>query len=92
MKMDFWEKTNYTDGVPETYTKQLPEKKICDFWVYMPFKLMLYNEINLSVRFQDSSSHVWEHSRFIIGTVIKQTLLHKEALLGKNKIMYSALF
>ena len=53
---------------------------------------MLYNEINLSVRFQDSFSHVWEHSRFIIGTVIKQTLLHKEALLGKNKIMYSALF
>ena len=55
---------------------------------------MLYNEINLSVRFQDSSSHVWEHSRFIIGTVIKQTLVHKEeeALLGKNKIMYSALF
>ena len=43
---------------------------------------MLYNEINLSVRFQDSSSHVWEHSRFIIGTVIKQTLLHKEALLA----------
>ena len=55
-------------------------------------KLTLYNEINLSVRFQDSFSHVWEHSRFIIGTVIKQTLLHKEALLGKNKIMYSALF
>ena len=54
-------------------------------------KLMLYNEINLSVRFQDSFSHVWEHSRFIIGTVIKQTLSHKEAL-GKNKIMYSALF
>ena len=38
MKMDFWEKTNYTDGVPETYTKQLREKKMCDFWVYMPFK------------------------------------------------------
>ena len=55
-------------------------------------KLMLYNEINLSVRFQDYFSHVWEHSRFIIQTVIKQTLLHKEALLGKNKIMYSALF
>ena len=55
-------------------------------------KLMLYNEINLSVRLQDSFSQVWEHSRFIIGTVIKQTLLHKEALLGKNKIMYSALF
>ena len=55
-------------------------------------KLMLYNEINLSVRFQDSSCHVWEHSRFIIGTVIKQSLVHKEALLGKNKIMYSALF
>ena len=36
--MDFWEKTNYTDGVPETYTKQLREKKMCDFWVYMPFK------------------------------------------------------
>ena len=30
--------------------------------------------------------------RFIIGTVIKQTLLHKKALLGKNTIMYSALF
>ena len=43
-------------------------------------KLMLYNEINLSVRFQDYFSHVWEHSRFIIQTVIKQTLLHKEAL------------
>ena len=55
-------------------------------------KLMLYNEINLSVRFQDSFSHVWEHSRLIIGTVIEQTLLHKEALLGKNKIFYSALF
>ena len=55
-------------------------------------KLMLYNEINLSVRFQDYFSHVWEHSRFIIQTVIKQTLLRKEALLGKNKIMYSALF
>ena len=41
---------------------------------------MLYNEINLSVRFQDYFSHVWEHSRFIIQTVIKQTLLHKEAL------------
>ena len=39
MKMDFWEETNYTDGVPETYTKQLREKKMCDFWVYMPFKL-----------------------------------------------------
>ena len=26
--------------------------------------------INLSVRFQDSFSNVWEHSRFIIGTVI----------------------
>ena len=51
-------------------------------------KLMLYNEINLSVRFQDYFSHVWEHSRFIIQTVIKQTLLHKGALLGKNKIMY----
>ena len=38
MKMDFWEKTNYTDGVPETHTKQR-EKKMCDFWVYMPFKL-----------------------------------------------------
>ena len=25
-------------------------------------------------------------------TVIKQTLLHKEALLGKIKVMYSALF
>lgn len=37
MKMDFGEKTNYTDGVPETYTKQLREKKMCDFWVYMPF-------------------------------------------------------
>ena len=61
---------------------------------YMPqfLKLMLYNEKNLSVRFQDNFSHVWEHSRFIIQTVIKQTLLHKEALLGKNKIMYSALF
>ena len=47
---------------------------------------MLYNEINLSVGFQDSFSHVWENSRFIIGTVIKQNLLHKEALLGKNKI------
>ena len=55
-------------------------------------KLMLYDEINLSVRFQDSFSHVREHSRFIIGTVIKQTLLRKEALLGKKKIMYSALF
>ena len=33
-------------------------------------KLTLYNEINLSVRFQDSFSHVWEHSRFIIGTII----------------------
>ena len=42
--------------------------------------------------FQDSLSRVWEHSRFIIGTVIKQTLLHIEALRGKNKIMYSALF
>ena len=40
MKMDFWEKTNYTDGVPETYTKQLREKKMCDFWVYMPFKVL----------------------------------------------------
>ena len=50
-------------------------------------KLMLFNQINLSVRFQDSFSRVWEHSRFIIGTVIKQTLLHKEALLDKNKIM-----
>ena len=38
MKMDFWGKTDYTDGVPETYTKQLREKKMCDFWVYMPFK------------------------------------------------------
>ena len=55
-------------------------------------KLMLYNEINLSVRFQDYFSHVWEHSGFIIQTVIKQTLSYKEALLGKNKIMYSALF
>ena len=55
-------------------------------------KLMLYNEINLSVRFQDYFSHVWEHSRFIIQTVIKQILLHKEVLLSKNKIMYSALF
>ena len=55
-------------------------------------KLMLYNEINLSVRFQDYFSHVWEHSRFIIQTVVKQILLHKEVLLGKNKIMYSALF
>ena len=55
-------------------------------------KLTLYNEINLSVRFQDYFSHVWEHSGFIIQTVIKQTLSHKEALLGKNKIMYSALF
>ena len=54
-------------------------------------KLILYNEINLLVRFQDSSSHFWEHSRFIIATVIKQTLLQKEALLGKNKIMYSGL-
>ena len=26
--MDFWEKTNYTDGVPETYTKQLREKNV----------------------------------------------------------------
>ena len=43
MKMDFWEKTNYTDGVPETYTKQLREKKMCDFWVYMPFKLSSLN-------------------------------------------------
>ena len=42
MKMDFWEKTNYTDGVPETYTKQLREKKMCDFWVYMPFNLRFY--------------------------------------------------
>ena len=55
-------------------------------------KLMLYNEINLSVRFQDYFSHVWEHSRFIIQTVIQQIFLHKEALLGKNKIMYSAFF
>ena len=55
-------------------------------------KLMIYNEINLSVRFQDYFSHVWEHSRFIIQTVIKQILLHKEALLGENKIMYSAFF
>ena len=55
-------------------------------------KLMLYNEINLSVRLQDYFSHVWEHSRFIMQTVIKQTLLHKEALLGKIKVMYSALF
>ena len=55
-------------------------------------KLILYNEISLSVKFQDYFSHIWEHSRFIIQTVIKQTLLHKEALLGKNKIMYSAFF
>ena len=54
-------------------------------------KLMLYNELNLSVRLQDYFSHVWELPRFIIETFIKQTLSHKEALLGKNKIMYSAL-
>ena len=48
-------------------------------------KLMLYNEIDLSLRFQDYFSHVWEHSRFIIQTVIKQTLLHKKALLGKKQ-------
>ena len=36
-------------------------------------KLTLYNEINLSVRFSDNLGHVWEHSRFIIQTVIKQT-------------------
>ena len=36
-------------------------------------KLTLYNEINLSVRFQDYFSHVWEDSRLIIQTVIKQT-------------------
>ena len=44
---------------------------------------MLYNEINLSIRFQDYFSHIWEYSRFI---------LHKEAILGKIKIMYSAIF
>ena len=55
-------------------------------------KLILYNEISLSVKFQDYFSHIWEHSRFIIQTVTKQTLLHKEALLGKNKIIYSAFF
>ena len=55
-------------------------------------KLTLYNEINLSVRFPDNLGHVWEHSRFIIQTVIKQTWLHKEALLDKNKVVYSALF
>ena len=36
-------------------------------------KRTLYNEINLSVRFQDYFSHVWEDSRLIIQTVIKQT-------------------
>ena len=45
-----------------------------------------------SIRFQDYFSHVWEHSRFIIQTVIIQTWLYKEALLDKNKTMYSALF
>ena len=60
--------------------------------ILQSLKLMLYNEINPSVMFQDYFSHIWEHSRFMIQTVIKQTLLHKEALLGKNKIIYSALF
>ena len=56
-------------------------------------KLMLYNEINLSVRFQDYFSHVLgTFTRFTIQTVIKQILSLKEALLGKNKILYSALF
>ena len=36
MKMDFWEKTNYTDGVPETYTKQLREKKSAIFGFTCP--------------------------------------------------------
>ena len=36
-------------------------------------KLTLYNEMNISVRFHDYFSHVWEHSRFIIQAVIKQT-------------------
>ena len=60
--------------------------------ILQSLKLMLYNEINPSVMFQDYFSRIWEHSRFMIQTVIKQTLLHKEALLGKNKIIYSALF
>ena len=48
-------------------------------------KLTLYNQINLSVGFQDYFSHLWEYSRFIIQTVIKQTQLHIKALLDKTK-------
>ena len=36
MKMDFWEKTNFTDGVPETHTKQLREKKCAIFGFTCP--------------------------------------------------------
>ena len=48
-------------------------------------KLMLYNEINLSVRFQDYFSHVWEHSRFIIQTVINKSYYIKKPSLVKTK-------
>ena len=42
MKMDFWEKTNYTDGVPETYTKQLREKKCAIFGFTCPLRNLFY--------------------------------------------------
>lgn len=44
MKMDFWEKTDYTDGVPETYTKQLREKKCAIFGFTCPLTVVVAPE------------------------------------------------
>ena len=40
----FEKKTNKTDCVLEIYTKQLRGKKMCDFWVYMPSKVLVVSE------------------------------------------------
>ena len=40
----FEKKTNKTDCVLEIYTKQLRGKKMCDFWVYMPSKVLDVSE------------------------------------------------
>ena len=50
-------------------------------------KLSLYNEINLSVGFQDSFSHVWEHSRFTIQTGLnKPDYIKKPSFITKTNV------
>ena len=56
-------------------------------------KLTLYNELNLSVRFQDYFGHVWEHSDPALGNISAQPhTVVKQICFLKGKVLFLSLF